>query len=148
DFESFKENIQSLLSPMDYSAYAESLGNTNNDIYGTLPTYVTAALPVGVMQAINDNTGYPLFTPRDDIGYLLSITTMKNAISFDQHLTIIERTDDKVNVNLAYRRSGRNFADASSVGWSFIIALQPNQDLLVNNIQFMGDIVRLNGNRY
>ncbi|MBE8578659.1 phage tail protein, partial [Vibrio sp. OPT18] len=32
DFESFKENIQSLLSPMDYSAYAESLGNTNNDI--------------------------------------------------------------------------------------------------------------------
>ncbi len=147
EFDSLMDNVMALLAPADLSSSAEQLANTNNEIYSTLPTYVTAVIPAGVMKMINDSDGNPLFIPRDNIEYVLSITTLKNTISFDQQLTIIERTDDKVNVNLAYRRSGRNFSDASSVGWSFIIALQPNQNLLVNNIQFMGDIVRLNGNR-
>lgn len=140
EFNDLMNSVMELLAPADLSSSAAQLANTDHEIYATLPTYATAVIPAGVMQAINDSTGYPLFTPRDDIEYVLSITTMRNTISFDQQLTIIERSDNKVSVNLAYRRSGRSFADASSVGWSFIVALQPNQDLLVNNILFSGDV--------
>lgn len=140
EFDSLMDNVMALLAPADLSSNAEQLADTHNDIYATLPTYASALIPTGVMQAINAPDGYPIFTPRDNIEYVLSITTMKNTFSFDQHITIVERTPEKVNVNLAYRRSGLNFADAVNVGWSYVVALQPNQDLVVNNILFRGDV--------
>lgn len=137
EFELFKESIQSLLSPVDYTEHAVQLADTSNVIYATLPASVMAVIPAGIMRGISDGSAYPLFTPRPDIEYALSIMTSRCAIGFEQTLTIIERTADKQDINLTFKRSGQTFEDATV--WASMVGLPPNQDLVVDNVFFRGD---------
>lgn len=138
EFELFKESIQSLLSPMDYSEHAALLADTRNPIYETLPASVMAVIPAGLLQGFNDEEGSAIFVPFADIEYVLSITTARNAIGFDQTITFIERTDDKQEKNQTFKRSGRSFADATV--WASMTGILPNQELVVRRLVFREDI--------
>lgn len=141
EFELFKESIQSLLSPMDYTEHAAQLADTSNVIYATLPASVMAVIPAGLLQGINDEEGSPIFTPFAGIEYVLSITTARNAIGFDQTITFIERTDAKQEKNQTFKRSGRSFADATV--WASMTGILPNQELAVRRLVFREDVAKI-----
>ncbi|MBE8578677.1 phage tail protein [Vibrio sp. OPT18] len=134
EFEAFKDSIQSLLSPMDYSEHATQLADTRNPIYETLPASVMAVIPAGLLQGFNDEEGSAIFVPFAGIEYVLSITTARNSIGFDQVITFIERTDDKQERNQTFKRSGRSFADATV--WASMTGVLPNQELTVKRLFF------------
>lgn len=138
EFNLFKVSMQT----QDYSRFATQLADTSNVIYADLPRSVMAQIPVGIMQSINDITDYPLFTPRADISYVLAIQTNFNDLGFEQTLTIIEKVDDKQDVNLTFKRSGRNFADATQ--WDSMLGLPPNKDLVVDTLFFRNDVRAVN----
>lgn len=138
EFNALKNELLGLMLTQDFSSHAVKLADFKNDIYATLPNSVMAVIPAGLLQAICDEEGYPLFTSRDDINYVLSIKTSYSDIGFEQTITIIEQSDNKHDVNLTFKRSGRNFADA--VQWDSMIGLPSNKDLTVNTLRFRTDV--------
>ena len=142
EFNAFKNEMVQLARTQDYSQHAAQLANTNDVMYATLPRSVMAVIPVGKMQPINDGDNYPLFTPRVDIGYVLSIQTYFIDVGFEQTLTIIEQSDSKQDINMTFKRSGRNFADAQQ--WDLMLGVSPNSDFAVRSIFFSGDVRAVN----
>ncbi|SUB90127.1 hypothetical protein [Photobacterium damselae] len=122
----------------DYSDKHVDLADTSNVIYSTLPRNVMAIIPSGEMQQINDENDYPLFQPRADIEYVLSIQTYSSEIGFEQTLTIIERTDIKHDVNFTLKRSGRSFVDATQ--WDSMVGIPMNKEITVDTLLFRNDV--------
>ncbi|GIC79489.1 phage tail protein [Moritella sp. F3] len=138
ELNALRNELLGLMLTQDFSHYAAQLADFENDIYATLPVSIMAMIPAGLMQGICDETDYPLFTPRDGINYVLSIQTYYNDVGFEQTITIIEQSDNKLDVNLTFKRSGRDFSDA--VQWDSMLGLPPNKDLIVNTLRFRTDV--------
>lgn len=131
-------NLKLDMKVQDYSNRATELADSFNVIYASLPRAVMAVIPRGTLQSINDVNGYPLFTPRQDIEYALSIQTYSSAIGFEQTITFIERSDIKQDINFTIKRSGRTFEDATQ--FDSMVGIPANKELIVDTILFRNDV--------